>query len=121
MSRKVTKPEMHKSFPKDVQDKVFALMQYYRTRNVSFEMENPAWKLCLDEGVDYTFWYAGQQRHIRMQAQHSLHAGVSRTGHRVGERMALPQGTWIVSFKLFLGKPFISVHHVGLEALHDGT
>ena len=120
MSKKVTKSEI-KGFPPQVQDKVFALMKRYRTRNVSFEMENPFWQLYLDEGVDYTFFYNDEERTIQMQAQHSLHAGGSRTGHRVGERMALPQGTWVVSFKLFLGKPFISVHHVGLEALSDGT
>lgn len=118
---KITKSQMREVFPDSVRIKVFELMTTRRTRNVRLFNEPKGWELYLDEGSHYTFYYGNEERQVTMQAQHSLHAGGHPTGHRVGQRMALPVGTWVVEYKLFLGKPFINVYNVGLAGLEESN
>jgi len=118
---KVTKAQMREAFPQSVQDQVFDLMKAKRTRNVKLYNEPEGWELYLDEGSRYTFYYGEESAHVSMQAGHSLHAGGHPTSYRVGQRMPLPPGTWVVEYKLFLGKPFINVYNVGLPGLEEGN
>lgn len=114
--QKVTKKQMKAIFPKSVQDKVFDLMKRYRTRNVNLYNQPEGWEMYLAEGVRYEVYFKDEWSGVQMQSNHSLHAG-NKKGLRIGERVPMPVGCWVVEFKLFLGKPFVKVHNVGLAAL----
>ena len=103
-----------KQLPKPVQDKVMALRKQYRTRHTAFEQKSPGETIYLEEGARYTFF---NQRLEAMQANmvSSDTIGAANTGvnYAVGQRIPMPAGAWVVEFELFLGKPFVNVHHFG--------
>ena len=117
---KVTKKVMQDLFPREVFDHVTALMKRYRTRNVKVYNEPAGWKMYAAEGASYTVFYRGERRDVRMMSEHNLHAGAPAASYAIGAQPELPVGAWLVEFELFLGKPFISVHNVGLAALAAG-
>lgn len=89
-----------------------------RTRNIRFRViDDENWRLYLDEGARYTFFFHGESRGVRMQSMDSLHSGGGAASHAVAQRIQVPPGTWIVEFKLFLGKPFIDLYHVAVGGL----
>ena len=108
-----------RSLPQSVADRVLELQKRYRTRSCTFHIEDPAnWKLYLAEGETYSCWDGKEKEfNLKMQSQHSLHAGGHQMSHKIGYWFSLPQGSWVVRFALFLGKPIIDVHHVGLFQL----
>ncbi len=108
------------SFPTPVQSYVFGLMEGCRTRNVRLYHESPGWELYLAEGCQYKMFLNGESgKTLRMQSQMSLHAGGSAASHKIGSRIPIPPTAWVVEFELFCGKPFIGVHHVGLEQIGE--
>ena len=115
MGQKLCKAEI-KQLPAGVRDRVLEIQQRYHTRFCELDIESPGWCVYLDEGVKYTAFDAKGQElaTIRMQSQSSLHAGGGWQSHQIGKQIPIPQGAWVVEFELFLGKPFIHVHHVGL-------
>ena len=118
--RKLKKAEI-KSLPVKVSARVLDLQKRYRTRNCTLYIESPTWKLYLAEGETYTcFDGKGREFTLRMQSQHSFHAGGHKMSHRIGDQHSLPEGSWVVRFVLFCGKPYIDVYHVGLRQLEAG-
>lgn len=90
-----------RQLPRDVCSTVTALQKRFHTRNARLKIVDPSFQLYLGEGCKYNFFYGDNTASVKMQAQHSLHAGAPRTSYRVGERVLLPQGTWVVEFELF--------------------
>lgn len=107
-----------KQLPKAVGALVKSYQKRYRTRSCQFDIQSPGWELYLAEGARYTAFNArGEQlQSVQMQSEHSLHAG-NKKGQRIGERVPVPEGHWIVEFELFCGSPYIKVNHVGLFQL----
>ena len=120
LGQKLTKSQI-RMLPAPVTNKVLGLQKYYRTRNCRLYLEDPTWKLHLSEGNTYTcFDGKGKEFTLQMQAGHSLHAGGHRMSYQIGEKYPLPEGSWVVRFVLFLGKPIIDVHHIGVYQLGEG-
>ena len=103
-----------KTLPQPVADRVLALQARYRTRFCTLYIEPADWKMYLGEGCTYTCYDGrGREFTLQMQSERTLHAGGHRMSHQIGAEYGLPQGSWVVEFELFLGKPVIYVHHVG--------
>ena len=102
-----------KQLPEKVANKITALQSRYRTRSCDLYIESPGWQLYLAEATSYYGWRNGQEFSMAMQSEMSLHAGGAKQSHQIGRRIEVPQGSWIVEFELFCGKPIINVHHVG--------
>ena len=103
-----------RALPHPIADRVLALQSRYSTRNCTFHVESPGWELYLAEDTTYTCWDGDQKQFtLKMQSQRWLHAGGHKMSHQIGDRYPMEQGTWVVEFELFLGKPIIHVHHVG--------
>lgn len=119
VARKINATEI-RALPEAVQARVKALMQEFRTRRVLFEIHDPTFQLYLAEGVRYYFFYGEEQAGVTMQSQDSFHAGGHPFSYRVGQRVSLPQGTWVIGFEMFCGStPFIEVQHWGQAALEE--
>ena len=120
MTTKLKKAQI-RSLPGAIPQAILDLQKRYRTRYCAFHQESPGWKLYLAEGARYTaFDSDGEEMStVKMQSEHSLHAGGGWQSHQVGQRFPVPQGAWVLEFEIFLGKPFINVHHVGPWLLED--
>lgn len=114
MTTKLRKSQI-RSLPGSIPQAILSLQSRYSTRHCVYEQESPGWQLYLAEGARYTaFDKDGREMDtVRMQSEHSLHAGGGWQSHQVGKRLPVPQGAWVLEFELFLGKPFIHIHHVG--------
>lgn len=103
-----------RTLPKSVADRVLALQKRYRSHACTLYIEDPTWKLYLAEATTYTCYDGrGKEFTLKMQSSMSLHAGGHKMSHQIGQRYGMPQGSWVVEFGLFLGKPVIAVHHIG--------
>lgn len=103
-----------KALPAPVADQILKVQARYNTRNCTLYIENPGWELYLAEATSYYGWRSNHEPFtLRMQSQASLHAGGQAQSHQIGRRIPVPEGSWIVEFELFLGKPILNVHHVG--------
>ena len=111
---KLNKPQI-RTLPKDVSLKILGYQKQYRTRFCEYEQHEPGWELHLAEGVTYSAFdkNGAPMQTIQMQAGHSLNAGGGWQSHQIGARIPIPEGHWVVMFRLFCGTPIIRVHHVG--------
>lgn len=110
---KLNKKQIRK-LPKEVAARVLEDQARYHTRFCEYKQTIPGWKLYLAEGVTYSAFdkNGNYMSTIQMQASHSLHVG-NWQSHRIGDRIPIPEGAWVVSFRLFMGKPFIRIFHAG--------
>ena len=99
--------------------KIDAYASQYRTRNVRYEQHPAGWNFYLGESTTYTIFAPnGKVRTAAMIGEHSIGASNDGMNYLVGkDTPGLPEGTWVVEFELFLGKPFITAHYVGLAQL----
>ena len=104
-----------RNLPGDVSKRILEDQARYHTRNCEYVQHKLGWELYLAEGVTYSAFDkdGNPMQTIQMQAGHSLHAGGGWQSHQIGARVPIPEGHWIVMFRLFCGKPIIRVHHVG--------
>ena len=103
-----------KALPAPVAEKILAYQSRYRTRMCDLYIQSPGWQLMLSEATTYHGYRDNAEPFtLRMQSQSSLHAGGPKQSHQIGRKIEVPQGSWIVEFELFCGKPIINVHHVG--------
>lgn len=96
------------------------LKQRYHTRRVNFESHSAGWRCYLAEGVTYRFYPPNGHAPLstRMICDNTIGSYNDGVNYHVGEQTpAMPEGTWIVELKLFLGRPFIDVHYIGQLAL----
>lgn len=103
----------------EVAAKVDAYATRYRTRNVRYENHAAGWKMYLGEGETYTIFAPnGKSRTAAMVSESTLGCANDGMNYHVGkDTPGLPEGTWVVEFDLFLGKPYITVHYVGVPQL----
>jgi hypothetical protein len=98
---------------------VKAMQDRYRTRNIRLEVHPAGWQCYLGEGARYKFFAPnGNVLGANMVNESTMGAANTGVNYRVNEMTpAFPEGTWVTEFELFLGKPFIVVHYVGVRAL----
>lgn len=103
----------------EVAAKVKALQAQHRIRKVRFSARPAGFQYILGEGESITFYAPnGKSMHTKMVSESTLGASIDGINYMVGKPTpALPEGTWIVSEELFLGKWFVSVFYVGQVAL----
>lgn len=99
--------------------KIDAYADRYHTRNVRYEAHPAGWNLYLGESTTYTIFAPnGNVRTAAMIGEHTIGAASDGMNYLVGkDTPGIPEGTWIVEFELFLGKPFITAHYVGVPQL----
>ena len=104
-----------RTLPIEVATRILESQARYRTRNCNYHQESPGWELYLAEGVTYSAFddKGNPLKTIHMQSSRTLHAGGGWQSHRIGSKIPIPQGNWIVAFRFFMGDPKIDVHHVG--------
>jgi len=118
--RKLKKSEI-RQLPRAVADRVLSLQNRYRTRFCKLYLENPGFELYLAEGANYTLVYRGEEMSLQMVSERTMGMSGPKEAYQVGRRVPLPQGTWVIEFELFLGKPIINVSHVGPYQLGKNT
>lgn len=102
-----------------VSAKIDAYAERYRTRNVRYEAHAAGWNMYLGEGATYTIFAPnGNTRTAHMISGDTIGAANDGLNYLVGkDTPGIPEGTWVVEFELFLGKPFITAHYVGVPQL----
>ena len=110
--------EMAKVKP-EVAEKVVALKRQWHTQSVRYEVHSAPWQMYLGEGESVTIYAPnGKSRSTRMVSENTIGAANDGINYHVAEATpGMPEGTWVVTFELFLGKPFIDVHYVGVSQL----
>lgn len=95
------------------------LRKRYRTRRISYQAHPAGWQCYLAEGASYKFYPPnGKALATHMVSENTLGARNDGVNYHVGERTpAMPEGTWVVEFELFLGQPYINLHYIGQMAL----
>lgn len=103
----------------EVAAKVKALQTSHRTRKVSFDTKPAGYQYILGEGERLTFYAPnGKTMATNMVTESTLGCANTGVNYAVNQPTPpLPEGTWIVSHELFLGKWFIHVYYVGQIAL----
>lgn len=103
-----------KSLSPAVFTKVDALKKHYRLRKVGFSAKAANYQYYLAEGAECTFYAPnGNVCSAKMVSESTLGAANDGLNYHVGKfTPELPEGTWIVEFEIFLGKPMISVIYV---------
>ena len=98
---------------------VEALKARWRTRRVNYEQHADGWRCYLGEGEQYTFYAPnGKTLATQMVSENTIGAANDGVNYHVGQQTPpMPEGTWAVQFDLFLGRPYITVHYVGVKAL----
>jgi hypothetical protein len=114
--QKLTKKQI-KGLPVKVAEKIIELQTRYKTRYCKLYIETPGWLLYLAEATDYHCYRDDKEVSLSMQSARTFHAGAPAQSYQIGRRIEVPQGSWIIEFRLFLGKPIIGVHHVGLHQI----
>ena len=91
----------------------------YHTRSVFFQQHPAGWNFYLNEATTYTIFAPnGKVSTTAMIGEHTIGAANDGMNYLVGkDTPGLPEGTWVVEFQLFLGKPFITAHYVGLAQI----
>lgn len=121
MSTKLTAQHMKalRKLAPGVAADVQAYRDRYRTRHGNFETRPAGWQYTLGEGERVKFYAPnGKTLSAKMVSEMSLGATNDGMNYRIGESTPpLPEGTWILVFELFLGKPCIYVYYVGQIAL----
>ena len=115
---KINKAQI-RQLPASVSAKVLDLQKYWKTRFCKLYIENPGWELYLGEGVEYSFFYNDKELSLNMVSMRTMGMAGPKEAYQVGRRLPVPQGTWIVAFEIFCGKPFINVHHIELYQLEE--
>lgn len=104
-----------RQLPQAVTDKVKAYQERYRTRFCQLYLESPGYALYLGEGCSYTAYDASGREldTVTMLSARTMHNPRDKRKTRIGDRIPIPQGAWVVEFELFCGKPIINVYHAG--------
>lgn len=98
---------------------VQAYRSRYRTRHGNFQTVPAGWTYTLGEGERIKFYAPnGKVLSANMVSERTLGAMNDGVNYRIGQSTPpMPEGTWLVVFELFLGKPLIYVYYVGQLAL----
>lgn len=103
----------------DVALSIKNLQTRYHTRAVSYSTKQAGFKMYFAEGASVQFFATNGKRLSTTMISEST-VGAANDGLNYGVNTyspALPEGTWIVEFELFCGKPIITVYYVGVGQL----